>query len=199
MLSADQRVVSSNEKSRWLLSGNAIAGVVGGFTSSLIMHPLDVVTTRMQAQDGRTSKVPKYRNPFRALVMIAQTEGFKRLYAGIVPNLVGSTTNWGVYFFGYNYTRNLMRIYIQEKENSPEPRELGPISNLCCATATGCFSALVTQPIWLAKTRMELQHSSHVQYRGMLHCIISVIQKEGFRSLFRLFVAIRIMVDRHFG
>ena len=183
MLSTEQREVS--EKTKWMLSGNAIAGVVGGFTSSLIMHPLDVVTTRMQAQDGRISQFPIYKNPLRALVLIAKTEGFSRLYAGIVPNLVGSTTNWGIYFFGYNYSRNVMRAYIQRKDNSPESKELGPVSNLCCATATGCVSAIVTQPIWLAKTRMELQHGANAQYRGMVHCIVTVVQKEGFRALFR--------------
>jgi solute carrier family 25 folate transporter 32 len=185
MLTADRHATSTSEKRKHLLSGNAIAGVVGGFTSSLIMHPLDVVTTRMQAQDGRISSIPKYRNPIRALLVIARTEGFKRLYAGLVPNLVGSTTNWGIYFFGYNYSRSILRAFIQDAEGNTEQKELGPIMNLCCATVTGCISAIATQPIWLAKTRMELQQGSHMEYRGMLHCITTVVQKEGTSALFR--------------
>jgi hypothetical protein len=172
--------------SKKLLSGNAIAGVVGGFTSSLIMHPLDVVTTRMQAQDGRFSRLPKYRNPLLALVTIAKTEGFKNLYAGLIPNLVGSTTNWGVYFYGYNYTRNALRTYLQNSESDhADSKDLGPVMNLVCATITGCISAIITQPIWLSKTRMELQEATHVKYRGMIHCISSVIRNEGIRALFR--------------
>ena len=178
----------SAEKENSLLSRHALAGVLSGFTGSLIMHPLDVVTTRMQAQDGRISKIPRYKNAFVALETIIKTEGFKALYAGIVPNLVGSTTNWGVYFFGYNYTRNMVRNYLNEGEELSRlsgARELGPVTNLLCATVTGCASAVITQPIWLAKTRMELQQSTDAQYKGMFHCLSSVLHQEGFSALFR--------------
>jgi len=57
--------------------------------------------------------------------------------------------------------------------------------NLLCATAIGCISAIVTQPIWLAKTRMQLQDTTKIKYRSMSHCLFMVAQEEGLRSLFR--------------
>jgi solute carrier family 25 (mitochondrial folate transporter), member 32 len=164
---------------------NAVAGIIAGFISSLAMHPLDVITTRMQAHDSRISN---YKNVLESLVSIARKEGMTRLYAGVVPNIVGSMTNWGVYFYGYNYARNQARAYLN-KERDPnsmdEPRELGAAINLLCATTIGCISAVVTQPLWLAKTRMQLQDTAKIQYRSMRHCLLTVAQEEGFRSLFK--------------
>ncbi len=149
--------------------GNAIAGMMAGFMSSLTMHPLDVVTTRMQAHDSRMSS---HKNALDSVVSIARKEGIRRLYAGVIPNIVGSMTNWGVYFYGYNYARNQARAYLN-KERDPNstdgPRELGAGMNLLCATAIGCISAVVTQPIWLAKTRMQLQDTTKMKYRSMSH------------------------------
>ncbi len=165
--------------------GNAIAGIIAGFVSSLAMHPLDVVTTRMQAHDSRMSN---HKNALDSVVRIARNEGIRRLYAGVVPNIVGSMTNWGVYFYGYNYARNQIRVYLnkeRDRNSTDEPRELGAAMNLLCATAIGCISAVVTQPIWLAKTRMELQDTTMIKYRSMRHCIFLVAQEEGLRSLFK--------------
>jgi solute carrier family 25 folate transporter 32 len=163
--------------------GNAVAGMIAGFISSLTMHPLDVVTTRMQAD-----RMSNHKNVLYDVVSIARKEGITRLYAGVVPNIVGSMTNWGVYFYGYNYARNQARAYLNKERNpnsTDEPRELGAAMNLLCATSIGCISAVVTQPIWLTKTRMQLQDATKIKYRSMSHCLFKVAQEEGFRSLFK--------------
>jgi len=61
---------------------NAAAGVSGGFVSTMCLHPLDVVNTRLQVQDGRLSQLPIYRSTLHGLRSIAQTEGVACLYAG---------------------------------------------------------------------------------------------------------------------
>ena len=176
--------IKFTERNKVVLYGNATAGLAAGFCSSLIMHPLDVVTTRMQAHCYRTTLEPKYNNPFEALWKIAHKEGYSQLYAGVVPNIVGSMTNWGVYFLGYNYTRSQVRAYIN-RNNCLEEHELTPGMNLFCATAIGCISAILTQPLWLVKTRMELQDPERPQYKTMNHCLRSVASKEGIGALFK--------------
>ena len=61
---------------------NAAAGVSGGFVSTMCLHPLDVVNTRLQVQDGRLSQLPVYRSTLHGLQSIAKTEGLACLYAG---------------------------------------------------------------------------------------------------------------------
>jgi solute carrier family 25 folate transporter 32 len=181
-VSARKVTVASKQR----LFGNFLAGISGGLVSSFITHPLDVVLTRMQAQDGR-SHVQRYKSTVNALFTIVRNEGFQNLYAGIIPALVGSTASWGIYFLGYNYLRSLTRKHFHgpQSEHSDQA-ELSPLSTLSCAVATGCVSTVITQPIWLIKTRLQLQHQgSHIQYTGMIHCFTNIVENEGASALFR--------------
>jgi len=165
------------------LSSNAIAGVAAGFSSSVITHPLDVVKTRFQVwgaagrrchteryaaasaawltartvcqvHDGIKTHVPKYSSTVHALVQIARSEGVVTLYAGLSPNLLGSTVSWGSYFYCYNLLRGLAR---REQHLLDSAGQLGPLVNLTCATCSGFLTCLATNPIWLVKTRLQLQ------------------------------------------
>ena len=165
-------------KSKVSLHGNAVAGLAAGLCSAVAMHPLDVLTTRLQAQSHRSEQG---KNVARALLDIARTDGIRHLYVGVVPNIVGSMMEWGVYFLGYNYVRNQLRNYINRgTESSPqaEIKELTASMNLLCATLIGCVSTVITQPIWLAKTRLQLQTGENRQ-KSMTRCIISVVKSEG--------------------
>eukprot|EP00291_Cryptomonas_curvata_P013941 CAMPEP_0172205748 /NCGR_PEP_ID=MMETSP1050-20130122/32794_1 /TAXON_ID=233186 /ORGANISM="Cryptomonas curvata, Strain CCAP979/52" /LENGTH=126 /DNA_ID=CAMNT_0012884673 /DNA_START=29 /DNA_END=406 /DNA_ORIENTATION=+ len=108
------------------LSSNAVAGAIAGFTSSVVTHPLDVVKTRFQVHDGRTCTVPKYRNTLHAMISMNKTEGFRTLYSGFTPNLVGSAVAWGSYFYVYNCLRNMAR---RDPSLSNSRGELGMLVN----------------------------------------------------------------------
>ncbi len=169
-------------KTRVKLGSNAVAGVIAGFISSVTTHPLDVVKTRFQVQDGRMSHVPLYRGTSHALVTIARTEGIRSLYAGLTPNLLGSTVSWGCYFYGYNYLRGLAR---KDPSNLDSRGQLGPGTNMACATCAGVFTCIVTNPIWLVKTRLQLQHGSGRKLNGMFDALRSVVRDEGVMGLYK--------------
>ncbi|CAA0396645.1 unnamed protein product [Arabidopsis thaliana] len=77
----------------------ATAGAVAGFATVAAMHPLDVVRTRFQVNDGRGSSLPTYENTADAVFTIARLEGLRGIYAGFFPAVIGSTVSWGLYFF----------------------------------------------------------------------------------------------------
>ena len=104
--------------------------------------------------DGIKTHVPKYRNTLHALVRIVRTEGVRTLYAGLLPNLLGSTVSWGSYFYCYNLLRGVAR---REERLLDGAGQLGPFVNLTCATCSGFLTCLATNPIWLIKTRLQLQ------------------------------------------
>eukprot|EP00287_Rhodomonas_sp_CCMP768_P013606 CAMPEP_0196727144 /NCGR_PEP_ID=MMETSP1091-20130531/8204_1 /TAXON_ID=302021 /ORGANISM="Rhodomonas sp., Strain CCMP768" /LENGTH=342 /DNA_ID=CAMNT_0042069689 /DNA_START=41 /DNA_END=1069 /DNA_ORIENTATION=- len=174
------------------LSSNAIAGVAGGFASSVLTHPLDVVKTRFQVHDGKHNTIPKYRSTVHAIFQIARSEGPRTLYAGLAPNLLGSTISWGCYFYGYNYLRGIARTQDRFVDRAGQPT---PPVNFACATMAGACTCLATNPIWLIKTRLQLQHGTAQRYAGMIDAARQVIRQEGVLGLYRGLVPSLLLVS----
>ena len=87
-----------------------IAGGSGGIVSTLILHPLDLLKIRFAVNDGKNVKErPKYFGIRHAFKTVISQEGFKGLYKGVVPNLVGSTSSWGLYFLFYDAIKTQMQ------------------------------------------------------------------------------------------
>jgi solute carrier family 25 folate transporter 32 len=94
--------------------------------------------------------------------------------------------SWGFYFYGYNALRDMASQTVQPPAaGEPGLSHLSPAVNLACASSAGVLTAFVTQPIWLAKTRLQLQYGSDVRYSGMLHVLASVTHHEGVLGLWR--------------
>jgi solute carrier family 25 folate transporter 32 len=104
-----------------------VAGFGAGTVATLVMHPLDLVKVRFQLADapsvstiaptasssagvgampnaeagpstGTARKPPLGRAVYYALSDAVKTDGWKGLYRGLVPNLVGGASSWGLYF-----------------------------------------------------------------------------------------------------
>ena len=64
---------------------------------SLIWRQMKLSYSFFAVNDGRSS-IPQYAGIRNALVTIYQQEGIRGLYRGVVPNVWGSGTAWGLYF-----------------------------------------------------------------------------------------------------
>lgn len=136
-------------RERWKLE-NAAAGAIAGFSTVTVLHPLDVVRTRFQVSNGRgCSYLPLYKNTVHAIYSIARMEGLRGLYAGFYPSVFGSTVSWGLYFFFYSRAKDR---YIKGSDH-----QLGPGYHLVAAAEAGALVCVLTNPIWLVKTRLQLQ------------------------------------------
>ncbi|KAL9274550.1 Folate transporter 1, chloroplastic-like protein [Drosera capensis] len=178
---------SSTESTRWQWE-NGFAGAVAGFATVAAMHPLDVVRTRFQVNDGRVSHLPGYNNTPHALFTIARYEGLKGLYAGFYPAVLGSTISWGLYFFFYS--RAKQRYSKNRVEN------LSPGLHLAAAAEAGALVSLCTNPIWLIKTRLQLQTPLHESrpYNGLHGLHVSGVLATGL-ELKKLVYAFRLNDD----
>ena len=58
----------------------AVAGAISGALTTLLLHPLDVVRTRLQVQESGFSR---YRGAVHAVQTITRREGAHGLYAGL--------------------------------------------------------------------------------------------------------------------
>lgn len=164
-----------------------MAGVSGGVTSTLLLHPLDLIKIRFAVNDGRTATVPQYRGLSGAFLTIFRQEGFKGLYKGVTPNIWGSGSAWGFYFLFYN----TIKTYIQDG-NSAQP--LGPALHMLAAAEAGVMTLVMTNPIWVVKTRLCLQCSEPGQkgsannYAGMVDGLKKIYRTEGIRGLYSGFI-----------
>ncbi|EEU45187.1 uncharacterized protein NECHADRAFT_40983 [Fusarium vanettenii 77-13-4] len=147
---------------RWALNAsdsqfNAISGAVGGFTSGIVTCPLDVIKTKLQAQGGyaalnrgRHVGHPKlYNGLIGSAKVIWREEGIRGLYRGLGPIVMGYLPTWAVYFTVYNKSKGWLS---QHYDNSH-------LINLWSSITAGASSTIVTNPIWVIKTRLMSQSS----------------------------------------
>ncbi|XP_057862433.2 folate transporter 1, chloroplastic isoform X2 [Cryptomeria japonica] len=159
---------------------NATAGAIAGFTTVAALHPLDVVRTRFQVNDGRLTRFPLYTNTANALYTIARTEGLRGLYSGFFPAVLGSSLSWGLYFFFYSRAKH--------RYQKDTGEQLGPGLHLASAAEAGTLVCLFTNPVWLVKTRLQLQvpgSAAHQPYSGFFDASRTIFRDEGWRALYK--------------
>lgn len=82
---------------------------------------------------------------------------------------------------------NTIKGYLQGG-NATQP--LGPALHMLAASEAGVLTLLMTNPIWVVKTRLCLQYdnkadASNVKiYRGMIDGLHKIYRTEGFRGLY---------------
>lgn len=158
-----------------------IAGLTAGLASTVIVHPLDIIKTRMQLD---TSAHPLLNSSRSVLRDILRNEGPTRiaaLYRGLTPNLVGNSSGWALYFLWYKQGQDLVR-YVKGYSNDQ------PMTNIDYLTASigaGGLSAILTNPIWVIKTRMvSTSSATEGAYPSMIAGFTSIWKMEGFRGYF---------------
>jgi solute carrier family 25 folate transporter 32 len=107
--------------------------------------------TRMQVQDGLSGK--EYKGIRHAFGHIIRQDGILGLYRGLSPSLLGNGISWGIYFYSYNIGKNMMRHHLKLSPSD----HLSVPAHLTCAASAGVITTLITNPIWMVKTRFQLQ------------------------------------------
>jgi solute carrier family 25 (mitochondrial folate transporter), member 32 len=97
-------------------SFNAIAGAVGGVASGIVSCPLDVIKTKLQAQGGfrshtspsGTSGSVVYKGMLGTARVIWRDEGFRGMYRGLGPLILGYLPTWAVWFTVYGKSKDYL-------------------------------------------------------------------------------------------
>ncbi|OAD77827.1 hypothetical protein PHYBLDRAFT_16653 [Phycomyces blakesleeanus NRRL 1555(-)] len=167
-----------------------IAGGVGGMVGAICTSPLDVVKTRLQTTFYQQAKanVPTAFNKSnfvlhhfietsRLLVRIKQVEGVRGYFKGLGPNLVGVIPARSINFYTYG---NGKKFYT-ELNNGKET----PIVHLVSAATAGLVTATATNPIWVIKTRLQLQGNGTRKYTSSFNCAANILRGEGIRGFYK--------------
>ncbi|KAL9933153.1 hypothetical protein V8E36_007871 [Tilletia maclaganii] len=146
---------------------HAAAGIAAGIIATMCMNPLDLIKTKFQVDTRAPKPLAQALKPrnlviapmsismdmYRALAHIVKQDGWKGLYRGISPNVVGNASSWGLYFLWYTWIKEYMAARNgQLPDGGTKP--LSAAQHLLAATESGAITALMTNPIWVVKTRM---------------------------------------------
>ncbi|EFZ04327.1 mitochondrial carrier protein [Metarhizium robertsii] len=183
-----------------------LAGASGGLVTAVITSPLDVLRTRLQSDfyqtTSRSSQTlgpsirpavshhvwPAFnhiRETFHIIRSIRYGEGWRGFFRGLGPSLAGVVPATAIKFYVYGNCKHLGAWMLNRAESDP-------IVHAQAAVVAGIATATLTNPIWLVKTRLQLDkartQSSGVttrQYRNSMDCVRQVVQTEGIRGLYR--------------
>lgn len=177
-----------NTPPKWV---HFFAGGVGGMVGAIVTCPLDVVKTRLQLDSYRTiyNQTPKSANPvvkgfehFKetcgVILTIYTKEGGRALFRGLGPNLVGVIPARSINFFTYGATKEVIL------NNFNDGKEATWI-HLVAGLNAGFVTSTATNPIWLIKTRLQLDKTRGKHYRNSMDCLRYILKTEGFFSLYK--------------
>jgi solute carrier family 25 folate transporter 32 len=169
-----------------------LAGLLGGAVSTVALYPLDLIKVRLQVNEDAPKGVMKQKNltSWRVFRAVIRYEGIGGLYQGLLPAVIGSSVSWGGYFFVYEAMK---RRYGQYKDplNTDGIYYFNAWENFVLACTSGAILVGLTNPVWLIKTRMQLQ-MKHVAkergmkspYTGMLDAGRTIVKEEGIMALY---------------
>ena len=180
---------------------------VGGMTAAALTAPLDVLKTRLQSdfyqsqlQSNRArmgisphahlsparSAILHFRETFQILFGVHKVEGWRALFKGLGPNLVGVVPARSINFYVYGNGKRIIA------DNFNHGEENSWVVLLAAATA-GVVTSTATNPIWMIKTRLQLDknvaeragEAAVRRYKNSWDCVKQIIRNEGIRGMYK--------------
>ncbi|KAK1758348.1 mitochondrial carrier protein RIM2 [Echria macrotheca] len=180
-----------------------VAGGIGGMTAATLTAPLDVLKTRLQSDfyqaQLRASRAAHATsmNPIRAagyhfaetfqiLGSVYRQEGPRALFKGLGPNLIGVVPARSINFFTYGTGKRVIAEYLNGGKDSTWV-------HLAAGIVAGVTTSTATNPIWMVKTRLQLDRNiaaqsggvKRRQYKNSWDCIKQILRNEGIRGLYK--------------
>ncbi len=165
---------------------HAVAGGLASMASLILVYPLaSLATTAQVGPEASTANAKTVQSD----VNIKTTEGrkealtkalitVKELYAGLSPALVGVMATNSVYYYFYELTAKKLRA-ISGKSN--DIHGLSAKQSIIAGIVGGIVSRIVTNPIWVANTRMAV---SKGKAGSQFKVMYDIVKNEGWKKLF---------------
>jgi len=144
---------------------NMAAGGIAGAFATAITCPLEVIKTQLQAR----ANVGSGLHSLSMASKIIAERGPKGLYRGLSLSLVGIIPTRSCYFWAYGASKTALTGVLGDC----------PVTHMLSAVAAGGLSSTVTCPLWVVKTRMQLQGTSLVDSTK------GIVAQNGVKGLYR--------------
>ncbi|KAH8740401.1 hypothetical protein FG386_002913 [Cryptosporidium ryanae] len=177
----------------------ALSSFLSAITTSIILHPLDVIKTRQQVSATSKGAVVAFPSFIHSVEHIIKTEGLLGLYKGTTGQIIASGVSWFIFRYLFDFIRyNFEKINLEKgskvfKRPINDILIISPKTNSIATLIASVISTLFVHPLWLVKTRIETQspenrekgwkhYSSGVN--GFIECLNSIYRKDGISGLY---------------
>lgn len=177
------------------LLANAAAGMIAEGVSAITYLPTDIISQRQQVQRRVDFLPARYHNhrTWSIIRHVWKTEGLGGFYRGFLPYMIvhgpGSAVWWAFYEatkHGLNNFRNTIKL----NENRSSSLAGDAVTTLLSGVVAGVASCVITNPLEVAKTRMQLLEVADPRERanlqgGFRSILVDIYRREGFGGLYK--------------
>lgn len=154
----------------------ALGSVAGAF-GAFVVYPIDLVKTRMQNQ--RSAKVGQvlYKNSIDCFQKVIKNEGFRGLYSGVLPQLVGVAPEKAIKLT----VNDLVRGKFSEEKTG---KIWWPYELLAGASAGAC-QVVFTNPLEIVKIRLQVQGEMAKSHNVEKRSAMWIVRNLGLVGLYK--------------
>ncbi|KAK8100844.1 calcium-binding mitochondrial carrier protein Aralar1 [Apiospora kogelbergensis] len=128
---------------------NFMLGSAAGAFGAFMVYPVDLVKTRMQNQRGADPGQRLYKNSIDCFRKVITNEGFRGLYSGVLPQLVGVAPEKAIKLT----VNDLVRGYFSDKKTG----NINIWAEILAGGSAGACQVVFTNPLEIVKIRLQVQ------------------------------------------
>ena len=160
-------------KDRRAILARFLAGASAGATATALTYPLDLIRARFAAHWSFDShRYPSYSHAFRE---IRQLEGWRALYGGLGPTLIGIMPYAGLSFALFEtFKANLVK-----HQGLTNDHDIAVWQRLCAGSVAGWIAQSATYPLDIVRRRMQVHPH---KYRTIRAALTDIYKNEGLKA-----------------
>jgi len=151
----------------------SIAGAFGAF----MVYPIDLVKTRMQNQRSARVGQMLYKNSLDCFQKVIKNEGFKGLYSGVLPQLVGVAPEKAI--------KLTVNDLVRGKFSDPKTGAIWWPYELLAGGSAGACQVIFTNPLEIVKIRLQIQGEMAKQQAVEKRSAMWIVRNLGLVGLYK--------------
>ncbi|GAM22317.1 hypothetical protein SAMD00019534_054920 [Acytostelium subglobosum LB1] len=160
---------------------DGVSAALGSTVSIAVLQPFDMLKVRLQGSGYAATGTVAAPRPglIGTFFTVLRNEGPSQFWRGIGPTVIANSVAWGVYMHFYETFKNMLK-----KQTGTETLPI--YMGFGAGVAAGMSQVFITNPIFLIKTRMQLQTpGSPSYYTGFIDGLRKTVTGEGFFGLYK--------------
>lgn len=179
------------------LVSNALAGICAEFASVFSFLPTDVVSQRLQIERRYSFLPKKFQNTGAVPIIsnILKQEGLGGFFRGVKPYLIVYGPGSAIWWCAYEWSKKALNPVLPSDPTRGQAKSYSDhfkkaASHLVCGSIAGVASVAVTNPLDVARTRLQLMEFRNEAERasirgGFIKVLRDTFMNEGIAGLYK--------------